>query len=49
MYQGKGSHHNFTMFFQLELVKIAQSPHAPSAILIEKTKSRGTVNGGALH
>ncbi len=37
------------MFFQLELVKIAQTPHPPSAILIVKTKPRGTVNDGALH
>ena len=36
----EGSDHNFTMFFQLELVRIAQTPLPPTSILIEKTKSR---------
>ena len=32
----KGLDHNFTMFFQLKLFRIAQTPHTPSSILNEE-------------
>ncbi len=37
----KGSHHNFTMFFQLELVKIAQTPHPPPLSWLWKQSRAG--------